>query len=220
MNRTKDAYDRCSATYDSDPNPQTVLQEPVVIELVNPKTGDRILDAACGTGRYCGLFRGRGASVVGFDFSEGMLRVAQAALPDIEFHLSDLMQPLPFPDGSFNKINCAQALKHLPDIGFALSQFASVLGPGGSVTFSVTHPDMNWEGYELSFLPSFVLSAESDIHHYSFSDYLEAIETAGLKVSELREVAVGERIREYLTAESFEKVKGRKQIAVFQVKKT
>lgn len=76
MNRTRDAYDRWSTVYDKDPNPQTVLEEPVVMELVSPRSGDRILDAACGTGRYCRLFQEQGAEVVGLDFSEGMLRVA------------------------------------------------------------------------------------------------------------------------------------------------
>ena len=219
MNRTRDAYDRWSTIYDNDPNPQTVLEEPVVMELVSPRPGDRILDAACGTGRYCRLFQKQGAEVVGLDFSEGMLRVARETLSGIDFHLADLTRPLPFPEASFNKVNCAQALKHLPDIGPVLKEFARLIASDGSIVFSVTHPNMSWEDYELSFVPSFVLSAESDIHHYRLSDYFEAIAAAGLKTAELREITVGERIRGYLTRESFEEVKGRKQIAVFRLVK-
>jgi ubiquinone/menaquinone biosynthesis C-methylase UbiE len=217
MNRTRDAYDRWSSAYDGDPNPQTVLEEASVVELVSPSPGDRILDAACGTGRYCRLFRERGADVVGVDFSEGMLGVARSRLPGVEFHWADLASSLPFPDGDFNKVNCAQALKHLPDVCRALREFSRVLRAGGTLTFSVTHPEMNWAGYELSFSPSFVLSAESDIYPHRFCDYFEAIATAGLRVADFRQMPVGERIRQYLTAESYEQVKGRYQIAVFHL---
>jgi len=207
MGRTKNAYDRWSANYDHDPNPQTVLEKASVVELVSPAPGDRILDAACGTGRYCRLFLERGAKVIGVDFSEGMLGIARTALPRVQFHCADLTLPLPFSDGEFGKVNCAQALKHLPDIRPPLREFARVVISGGTITFSVTHPDMNWEDYQLSFLPSFVLSAESDIHPYRFCDYLAAIEMAGLRLAEFRQVPINEGIKEYLTAESFQKVK-------------
>jgi ubiquinone/menaquinone biosynthesis C-methylase UbiE len=215
MNRTRDAYDRWSVTYDGDPNPQTALEESDVVELVSPRPRDRILDAACGTGRYCRLFRDSGAEVIGVDFSEEMLCVARTALPSVEFHYADLILPLPFSDGEFGKVNCAQALKHLPDIRPALKEFARVIASGGTVTFSVTHPDMNWDGYQLSYSPSFVLSNESEIHHHRFCDYFEAIEMAGLKLVGFRQLPIDERIKEYLTIESFQKVKGRYQIAIF-----
>jgi ubiquinone/menaquinone biosynthesis C-methylase UbiE len=215
MCRTRNAYDRWSATYDSDPNPQTALEEDCVVDLVSPKPGDRILDAACGTGRYCRLFQNRGAEVIGADFSEGMLCIARNAFPGVRFYHADLALPLPFSDGEFGKINCAQALKHLPNIRSALKEFARVIASGGTVTFSVTHPDMNWDGYQLSYSPSFILSNESEIHHYRFCDYFEAIDMAGLKVIEFRQLPIDEKIKEYLTIESFQKVRGRYQIAIF-----
>jgi SAM-dependent methyltransferase len=215
MSKTRDAYDRWSATYDSDPNPQTALEEHSVMKLVSPKPGDRILDAACGTGRYCRLFRDAGAEVIGADFSEGMLRVARTALPSVRFHIADLTSQLPFSDGEFGKINCAQALKHFPDIRPVIKEFARLIASGGTVTFSVTHPDMNWDGYQLSYSPPFILSEESEIHHHRFCDYFEAIEMAGLKLVGFRQLPIDERIKEYLTIESFQKVKGRYQIALF-----
>lgn len=209
MDRTRKAYDCWSVTYDSDPNPQTVLEEASVVELVSPSPGDRILDTACGTGRYCRLFRERGADVIGIDFSDGMLRMARTALPQVAFHWADLPTSLGFPDNAFTKANCAQALKHLPDIRPTLSEFAREVTAGDTITFSVTHPDMNWQDYELSRSPSLMLSAESDIYHHRFCDYFEAIEMAGLRLVEFRQVPVAECIKAYLTAESFQKVQGR-----------
>jgi hypothetical protein len=97
-----------------------------------------------------------------------------------------------------------------------MREFARVLRAHGTLTFSVTHPEMEWDGYELSFNLSFVLSAESDITPHRFYHYFAAIEHAGLTLSTFRQVPVNVKIRQYLTAESFDKVKGRYQIAIFQ----
>ena len=145
--------------------------------------------------------------------------MARTALPATEFHCADLTKPLPFCNEVFDKVNCAQALKHLRDIRLTLKEFARVITSGGTITFSVTHPDMNWEDYELSFEPSFILSSESGIHDHRFCDYFEAIAMAGLRLAEFRQVSVDESIRKYLTAESFEKVRGRYQVAIFHLTK-
>jgi ubiquinone/menaquinone biosynthesis C-methylase UbiE len=205
--------------YDVDPNPHTAMEEEDVLDMVAATSGEHILDAACGTGRYCRLFQRKGAEVVGIDFSEGMLRVARQKLPTVAFHCVDLTGVLPFPEASFDKVNCAQALKHLPDLTNPLTEFARVVKPSGTITFSVTHPEMVFEGYEMSCGPSFNLGAESDIHHHRFWQYFEAIDRAGLRLSAFRQVPVADKIRKYLTSESYQKVRGRYQIAIFQAMK-
>lgn len=218
-NRTRDAYDRWGPHYDAEPNPQTVLEEPHVLRLVDPKSGDTILDAACGTGRYTRLFHQAGAHVVGIDFSEKMLQEARRRCPNVQFHNLDLREKLPFQDAAFCKINCAQALKHIPDLSRPISEFSRMLVSGGNLTISVTHPEMNWEDYELSFAPAFILSSEADIFHHRLQDYLAAIDFAGLKLSTLTEVPIDRSIEKYLTRPSFAKVRGRLQIAIFHAAK-
>ena len=219
MNRTQHAYDQWARTYDIDWNPQTAMEEADVLALVAPSAGERILDAGCGTGRYCRLFREFQADVVGIDFSDAMLDIAKKALPDVTFYHMDLTKPLLFDAASFDKVNCAQTLKHLADTRPVLKEFARVLKPGGVFTFSVSHPDMNWDDYELSYTPSFILSQEADIYPQRFCDYSEAIAQAGLKLAEFRQVPVDHRIKDYLTPESFAAVKGRYQVAIFHLRK-
>lgn len=215
MSRTRQAYNRWAATYDCEPNPQTRLEEPHVLALVAARPGERILDAACGTGRYCRHFCKTGAHAVGVDFSEAMLERARMALPHVSVLRADLETRLPFGDGVFDKVNCAQALKHIADIQHVLREFSRVIRTGGTVTFSVTHPDMRWEGYELSCKPSFILSAESEIHPYAFRDYETAIRRAGLNLQSFVAVPVDETIQELLTPASFAETKGRPQVAIF-----
>lgn len=213
--RTRDAYNQWAQDYDSDPNPQTALEEAHVLRSLNPQPGERILDAGCGTGRYIGTIMRYGAQPVGIDFSEGMLAVARARFPDTPFLRGDLRARLPFPDAVFDKVLCAQALKHLPGLAYAVTEFARSLKPGGVLIASVTHPCMDWCGYEMVERPSFVLSNESDVYQHQQADYERAFRDGGLDF-ELIPVAIDESIRKFLTEESFHRVRGREQVAIFR----
>jgi len=210
--RTRNAYDQWAPTYDSSPNPQVVLEFPDVLELLAPTAGETILDAACGTGRYAVVAAERGATVTGLDFSAEMLAKAQRRLPNTEFHAADLTKPLPFPSHCFDAILCAQALKHIPDLSLTMREFARVLRTGGRVIFSVTHPNMVWDDYEMREHPGFLLNEHADIFHHQFNDYVAAVESAGFRIARLVEIPVSERIRGLLTERSYPLVAGRKQI--------
>ena len=163
--RTRNAYDRWAPTYDISPNPQIVLEFPDVLGLLAPTAGENILDAACGTGRYTAAIAERGTVVRGLDFSAEMLAIARRRMPTTEFHEADLTKPLPFLSHHFDAILCAQALKHIPDLGFTMREFARVLRAGGRVVFSVTHPGMVWDDYEMREHPR--LSPEPACGHYA-----------------------------------------------------
>lgn len=210
--RTRRAYDQWAPTYDTSPNPQIVLEFPDVLGLLAPIAGETILDAACGTGRYTVPIAERGAVVIGLDFSTEMLAIARRRLPATEFHATDLTKPLPFLPHHFDAILCAQALKHIPDLGLVMREFARVLRPGGRVVFSVTHPGMVWDDYEMREHPGFLLPAHADIIHHQLNDYMAAVENAGLRIARLVEIPISERIRALLTERSYPLVAGRNQI--------
>ncbi|MEZ4651011.1 MAG: methyltransferase domain-containing protein [Candidatus Eisenbacteria bacterium] len=214
MGRTQTAYDRWAPTYDHDPNPQTTLETNDVLDLLRVDGESRVLDAACGTGRYVGPILGARARVVGFDLSLGMLARSRDAHPHVSFVQASLGSRLPYPSAGFTHVLCAQALKHVEDLNGAFAELARVLRPGGRLVFSVTHPEMDFSDYELSFAPSFILSREADIHHHTEQDYRDAIASAGLVVDEWRPVLVSTTIAHFLTPGSFERVEGRPQILV------
>lgn len=212
--RTRSAYERWAATYDADPNPHLALEYPTVLAAVMAASGDRILDAGCGTGRYAIPFAAAGASVTGFDFSEAMLARAHAALPLVTFCRADLARPLPLSDSCFDKINCAQTLKHLPSLGSPVREFARVLRAGGLLVFSVTHPDMTWDGYEMRQPVAVRLDEEADIHHHSWTAYETALVQAGFEDISPQAVRVSSAIESFLTPASFAAVAGRPQVLV------
>ena len=217
--RTRSSYDAWASTYDSDPNPQTALEFAPVLHALRAQPGERVLDAACGTGRYAASLREQRVEVVGVDFSPEMLAIARAKLPDVELIEADISQPLPFADSSFDAVLCGQALKHLPDLTGPMREFARVLSPGGRLVFSVTHPDMDWSGYDMRPADIYVMREHADMFHHRFFDYFEAAEQAGFEVRRILQLKVGETIRHYLTDDSYALVKGRPQVLVMALGK-
>jgi ubiquinone/menaquinone biosynthesis C-methylase UbiE len=105
--------------------------------------GDRVLDAACGTGivtRVAAQRFGHLAHIVGIDLNPGMLDVARAHTPttgvSVEWRQGDV-SALPFSEGRFEVVLCQQGLQFVPDPGAALREMQRVLVPGGRLAFTV-----------------------------------------------------------------------------------
>jgi ubiquinone/menaquinone biosynthesis C-methylase UbiE len=97
----------------------------------------RILDAACGNGRYSRfLLRHADADAVltSFDLSPRMLARARNRLHSerVSHAVADLTR-LPYADAAFDAIVCGWVLEHLPDPRLGLRELARVLQPGGKL---------------------------------------------------------------------------------------
>ena len=71
----------------------------------------RTLDVACGTGFLTQHLRGQ---LTGLDQSAAMLEVAAARLPNAELVLADAL-PLPFADGTFERVFTGHFYGHLEE---------------------------------------------------------------------------------------------------------
>jgi ubiquinone/menaquinone biosynthesis C-methylase UbiE len=107
------------------------------------QAGDRVLDAACGTGIVTRVAAQRFrhlAHIVGLDINPGMLDVARSHTPTtgvpVEWQQGDL-SALPFPERRFEAVLCQQGLQFVPDPGVALREMRRVLVPGGRLAFTV-----------------------------------------------------------------------------------
>lgn len=119
---------------------------PAVLELVGDVSGQRVLDAGCGPGRYSAALRERGAEVVGVDGSAELLARARARVgDDVELFLHDLNEPLSmFSDASFDGVVSALVYHHLDERGRFLRELRRVLHPGGWLVVSTSHPVADW----------------------------------------------------------------------------
>lgn len=150
-------------------------EETALLALLPPLEGLRVLDLACGTGRYARLAQARGAQVIGLDNSAAMLRAG--ALP-----LSVLasVEALPLATGSIDGVICALALGHLPSLVDPLAEISRVLRPGGWALLSDFHPYMVLAGAKRTFTAPDGRTYAVEHYLHSWSDYLAAATAAGL----------------------------------------
>lgn len=108
------------------------------------KSGDRVLDAACGLGYGARVIQHntRASQVVGVDGSEYAVDYARKSFSDgqrrIEYRVGMLPEALSsFEDGSFDVITSFETLEHVPDPVAVLREFHRLLAPGGRMLVSV-----------------------------------------------------------------------------------
>src|SRR5262245_9637237 len=94
------------------------------------RSGDRVLDACCGTGDLAVAAHARGASVVGLDFSEPMLERARRKDSAVEWVHGDMLA-LPFGDESFDAVTVGFGVRNVEDLDGGLRELRRVLRPGG-----------------------------------------------------------------------------------------
>lgn len=97
----------------------------------------RILDAACGTGKYWPLLLERGFTIIGVDQSAQMLARASAKFPDVTVaHVG--LQELDYHD-EFDGVICMDAMEMIfpEDWPQVLSAFGRALHPGGALYITV-----------------------------------------------------------------------------------
>jgi demethylmenaquinone methyltransferase/2-methoxy-6-polyprenyl-1,4-benzoquinol methylase len=111
-----------------------------VIDAVEPKPGELVLDLAAGTGTSSEPFAERGATVVPCDFSLGMLQVGKQARPRLPFTAGDATR-LPFGDDTFDAVTISFGLRNIVNPSAGLREMLRVTRPGGRlVVCEFSHP--------------------------------------------------------------------------------
>lgn len=94
----------------------------------------RALDLGCGDGRLTRALEA--AEIVAADVSEVALARAAHRVPGAALVSLDPDAPLPFEDGAFELVLCAETLEHVRDVQLLLSETRRVLRPGGRLALT------------------------------------------------------------------------------------
>ncbi len=114
-----------------------------LVVLAAPRSGERVLDIACGTGIVARTAAGRvgtAGRVAGVDLNPSMLEVAaresSSSRPSIDW-LEARAESVPLDAESFDLVLCQQGLQFFPDRLAALREMRRLIAQGGRVLISV-----------------------------------------------------------------------------------
>jgi SAM-dependent methyltransferase len=97
-------------------------QKSLILDLIAPRGGERVLDVGCGTGDHLLLFRRKGCDVTGIDPSPDMLKLAGEKLGSrADFH-PGCAEDLPFSDNEFDIVTLITSLEFTDNPEAAISE--------------------------------------------------------------------------------------------------
>lgn len=191
----REGYDLWSSSYDATLNPVVSLDRRYTLSALDPRPGERVLDAGCGTGSHLASLCAAHSRPLGLDFSRGMLRVAQRRAPHAGLAQADLDRSFPVRAGSFDALLSALVSEHLTDLRRFFRECRRALRRGGRLVFSAFHPEPALSGIEANFEQDGTEYRLGALRH-TVDDYLNHISDAGFRGLHWREYAGDLRLLE------------------------
>lgn len=145
---SRDAYAKWAMHYPPTPHNQLMqIEQDAMLSLMPPLTGKRVLDLACGTGRYAMIAERQGAEhVLGIDDSLDMLMASP-----IHGRLGGSMTAIPLLSACVDVAICGLAVGHVVELDVVLTEIARVLVVGGEAVISDFHPFQYLSGARRTF---------------------------------------------------------------------
>jgi trans-aconitate methyltransferase len=156
-----------------------------LIDLLESKPGERILDIGCGTGHLTAQIAATGAQVTGIDFSAEMIQQARIAHPVIQFEVADA-RAMAFSQ-PFDAVFSNATLHWIKQPERVVACIASALRPGGRFV-----AEFGGRGNIAGLMSAFVRAWKNlklpepfpDLWYYpSVAAYASLLESHGLEVT-------------------------------------
>jgi SAM-dependent methyltransferase len=136
-----------------------------LINRVDPRQGERVLDVACGLGAIAARAARRGADVTAIDLAPNMIERASARPEPVDWQIGDC-QSLPFEDDSFDVVVSSFGVIFAPDPHRAAAELSRVCRGRLAFTAWIGEPGRDlWQGTAPICGPSRLWSSETGAAH-------------------------------------------------------
>jgi SAM-dependent methyltransferase len=133
----------------------------IVLEYLQPRPGDRVLDCGCGLGWFLKVIDELApCRLTGIDYDLPRLRRARAEISSRVSLAAGSVTRLPYADGAFDKVILSEVLEHLAEDLPGLLEVKRVVRPGGTIAITVPNHDypflwdpINWSLERLGLAP-------------------------------------------------------------------
>lgn len=179
---------------------------PTMFDLLRYEGRGSVLDAGCGVGVFTSYLSNSFKQTTGIDPSPVSVSLAlKTCDDDVELHVATIEEFSRSTRRRFDVITASMVLMDAPFLDHFCRSVYSLLKPGGSFVFSMTHPafwpeyygykDMEWFQYDKEIIVEspFRISSDPDGHlvsthiHRPLSFYVEMFADAGLYLERLLE---------------------------------
>jgi SAM-dependent methyltransferase len=132
-----------------------------LIDRVDPRPGERVLDVACGLGAVAAATAGRGAEVTAIDLAPDMIARAQRRPEPVDWRVGDC-QSLPFEDNTFDVVVSSFGVIFAPDPARAAAELSRVCRGRVAFTAWIADPGRDlWDGCAPSYTASRLWSSDT-----------------------------------------------------------
>lgn len=187
-------------------SPNETLERPVILELVRPISGQRVLDLGCGDAEIGLTLLADGAvSYLGIDGSRKMATLAAQTLQGTAGKVIE--QPIEvwnYPAAAFDLVLARLSLHYIADLAPIFRSVAQTLTSGGRLVFSVEHPvitacDRGWapgtqrqdwivdDYFSTGIRVTNWMGGTVQKYHRTIEDYVRLLHSAGFRLDALCE---------------------------------
>lgn len=152
----------------------TGVEHSVASNILEALPPGRLLDAACGTGRWAKHMATKGWETYMVDLSFPMLSNGKTSLGIGTSTLAILadLQALPFAENCFDLVICSFAMLHISDLKGAIKEIGRVASVGGIIMISDIHPDLQLEWGKSKQISINNTTQPFPCFHYSIEKYI------------------------------------------------
>jgi len=179
-----EGYNKWAVTYHNEDNPIKNLSDEFIKNELPDLKGKTVLDAGCGTGRFCMMAVQQGAnSVKGIDLSPAMIEQAKKNCPATEFECADLSAV------NLEKVDvviCGLVLGHIDVLEPALKNLLNALRPGGHIILTDFHP------YQTSMKAKRTFKHDArtfEVKHtlHTLDEYFSILKSSNIEIKQFKE---------------------------------